>query len=393
MINNFEFDLENYTNNIRLDIHLESILSNTENISLYKDNNSFIEIKIYKHIDIFQIKTIEENVENNLEKIDTNTNKINTIENNMTSLIKRNIILDKKYTIENFSENRGNNVEIFKINLDSQFSDDGILKINAKYNYTDNTNFSHVYKFYSNNTRFKEVILNHTNTTIEDEFEIKTIESSQIQIKIYLVNNDGDNRLIELYGNNIIKIEYVDNINTLKIIANKKNIASNLINANINEDNIAINTGEIQYLKKNKTYLKNLYNEIFYHVDKLKINFNSTFYDKIFNDNFAINDFIELTFKINLECDSISLLSYIKFKYEIFDQDNNSLFIKSANLNEYKHFSKYIFIDEYILYNFINNIEKIRIVITFELIINKVINLYYLKNESLNRFILKHYGL
>ena len=59
-----------------------------------------------------------------------------------------------------------------------------------KYNYTDNTNFSHVYKFYNNNTKFKEVILNHTDTTIEDEFEIKTVESSQIQIKIYLVNND-----------------------------------------------------------------------------------------------------------------------------------------------------------------------------------------------------------
>ena len=98
--------------------------------------------------------------------------------------------------------------------------------------------------------------MNHTNNTIEDEFEIKTVESSQIQIKIYLVNNDGDNRLIKLYGNNTIQIKYVDNINTLKIIGNEKNITSNLINMNINEDNIAINTGEIQYLKKNKTYLK-----------------------------------------------------------------------------------------------------------------------------------------
>ena len=68
------------------------------------------------------------------------------------------------------------------------------------------------------------------------KFEIKTIESSQIQIKIYLVNNNGDNRLIKLYGNNTIQIKYVDHINTLKIIANKKNIASNLINMNINED-------------------------------------------------------------------------------------------------------------------------------------------------------------
>ena len=349
LINNFEFDLENYTNNIRLDIYLENILLNTENISLYKDENSFIEIKIYKYSDVFQIKENESNIENNLEKIekietDTNYNtkiiekmrytildetytisekfgnkifeidfnnkftnkgilkikanfdhnfsRIYTFRNNDdtfksipqidtnfdefeidavdSSNIKisitladntfelyqgtiqikyednnehkiENIILDKKYPIENFFKNRSNNVKIFETNLNNQFSNDGILKINAKYNYTDNTNFSHVYKFYSNNTRFKDVKLNHTNSTIEDVLEIKTIESSQIQIKIYLVNNDGDNRLIKLYGDNTIQIKYIDNINNLKIIENKNNIES----------------------LKNKTYLKNLYNEIF----------------------------------------------------------------------------------------------------------------------------------
>ena len=122
-------------------IYLESILSNAEPINLYKDDNSFIEIKIYKYSDVFQIKSNESNIENNLEKIDTNTNKINTIENDITDLIKKNIILDKKYTISNFSKNRGNNVEIFKIKLYTLFSPEGILKINAKYNYTDNNNF------------------------------------------------------------------------------------------------------------------------------------------------------------------------------------------------------------------------------------------------------------
>ena len=109
MINNFEFDLENYTNNIRLDIHLESILSNTENINLYKDENSFIEIKIYKYSDVFQIKENESNIESNLEKIDANivdisSNKIKIDTNikNITNLKKMNIILDKIYPIENF---------------------------------------------------------------------------------------------------------------------------------------------------------------------------------------------------------------------------------------------------------------------------------------------------
>ena len=70
--------------------------------------------------------------------------------------------------------------------------------------------------------------MNHTDTTIEDEFEIKTVESSQIQIKIYLVNNDGDNRLIKLYDHNTIQIKYVDNINTSRIYKNLYDIKSNL---------------------------------------------------------------------------------------------------------------------------------------------------------------------
>ena len=58
IINNFEIELGNFTN-IRLDIHLESILSNTENLNLYKDDNSFIEIKCYKYADVFQIKKMK----------------------------------------------------------------------------------------------------------------------------------------------------------------------------------------------------------------------------------------------------------------------------------------------------------------------------------------------
>ena len=230
-------------------------------------------------------------LDNNLEKINTNISsnleKINTIENDMSTLIRQNIILDKTYTIQNFSKSR-NNYEIFKINLNSQFSNEGILKRNAKFHYNNNINkFSHVYKFYANNDKFKEIILNHKDNIINDEFKIKTIESLQIRISIFLVNNDGDNSLIELYDYNTIQIKYEDNINTSKInmnindisfnlekieenekdiasnlkeikqnekdiasnlkkvTQNEKDNTSNLINININEDNIAINKGDI----------------------------------------------------------------------------------------------------------------------------------------------------
>ena len=98
-----------------------------------------------------------------------------------------------------------------------------------------------------------------------------------------------------------------------------------------------------------------------------------------------------MDFKISLECDSISLLSYIKVTYEIFDENNNSLYIKSNTLDQYKYFSKYIFIDENIFYNFTKDIKKIKFVIRFEQVKTRIIFMYYLKNDNY-RFILKHYG-
>ena len=56
-----------------------------------------------------------------------------------------------------------NEYKIFELNLDEQFTNNGFIKINAKYNYSydDINKFSHIYKFYNNDQIFKEVILNH----------------------------------------------------------------------------------------------------------------------------------------------------------------------------------------------------------------------------------------
>ena len=49
-------------------------------------------------------------------------------------------------------------------------------------------------------------------------------------------------------------------------------------------------------------------------------------------------------------------------------------------------------IDENIFYNFTNNIKKLKFVIKFQkLLSNRVIYLYYIKNDNY-RFIIKHYG-
>ena len=165
----------------------------------------------------------------------------------MTTTIRKNILY-KTYTISNFSKNY-NNYKIIELNLDKQFTNNGILKINGKYNYTNNDKFSQVYKFYyHNNYKFKEIILNHKDNIINDELEIKTIDSSQIRVLIYLVNNNSDNSLVELYGYNTMQFIYEDNVNTSKIDINTNSISSN-------KDNISSNLTKIEENKNNKILL------------------------------------------------------------------------------------------------------------------------------------------
>ena len=332
-----------------------------------------------------QIKYYDTNdykIDINANNITSNLEKINTIENNISSVIRKNTIFDKIYTIQNFSKSR-NNYEIFKINLNNRFTDEGILKINAKYNYINNIGkYSNVYKFYNNNIEFKEIEIDHRENTINDEFEIDTIKSSSIRLSIFLINNDGDNSLITLHDYNTIQIKYLDNINTSKIEKNKTDISNNLKEINLIKENTS-----------NNQYLKNIYNILFYN-KKTQIDFRDDkyFYEKVFEDNYSINNFMEISFRISLETDSISLINYVKVIYQIFDENDNSLYIKSVNLNEYKYFSNKIFIDELIFYNINTDIKKIKFSIKFEKISNKIIFMYYLKNDNY-RFILKHYGL
>ena len=129
-------------------------------------------------------------------------------------------------------------------------------------------------------------------------------------------------------------------------------------------------------------------------IKKTQINFKKdVFYEKIFDINAGMNDFIEINFKIELEYRDIDDRHYIKSIYEIFDENNNSLYIKSINNNEYNYFSNKLIIDENIFYNFTKDIKKIKFVIKFQkLLSSRVIYLYYIKNENY-RFILKHYSL
>ena len=181
--------------------------------------------------------------------------------------------------------------------------------------------------------------------------------------------------------------------NSGQISTNKNNISTNLIKINSNEDDILFNLNEINYLKNNKStqYLKNVHNILFYD-RKTQVSFRNYFYEKVFDVNAGINDFIEMSFKISLQYENISERTYVKTLYELFDENDNSLYIKSVNNNEYSYYSNKIFIDESIFYNFTKSIKKIKFVIKFQMILSRVIKIWYIKNDNY-RLVIKNYGV
>ena len=81
----------------------------------------------------------------------------------------------------------------------------------------------------------------------------------------------------------------------------------------------------------------------------------------------------------------------MKTIYEIKNENDNSLFIKSASNNEYPYFSNKVLIDENIFYNFTKNVKLIKFIVKFQMILSRVMKLWYIKNDNY-RLILKHYG-
>ena len=49
-----------------------------------------------------------------------------------------------------------------------------------------------------------------------------------------------------------------------------------------------------------------------------------------------------MNFKLLLEYQSISNRNYVKTIYEIFDENDNSLYIKSVNNNDYPYFFSFV---------------------------------------------------
>ena len=182
-----------------------------------------------------KISTNEGNISSNLEKI-------NDIENDMKI---KNDIYNETFIIPNMSTAWSSKL-IFDKTINSKFTTNGIIKINAIYNYSYdiNYNFSHVYNFYNYGKKFKRISLknNIISNVVNDKFDIQGINSTEIKILIYIVNN-GDNKSIELFDHNTIQVIY--NETTLKSDTNEGNISSNSGRISTYEGDISSNLSKI----------------------------------------------------------------------------------------------------------------------------------------------------
>ena len=381
-------------------------------------------------------KNIKKDISTNTGKINNNSSSISTnlkkIDDFTQYILQSGKDFEKKYIIEKqiFRFNRDKHFyTIFEKEIEFDFTKNSLLfvKNNMYYKYDDLSNdyhrLQHEYNIYDGDNLIHKYLFNKDTyydesldpiLHINEDFCIcfkKNYNKIKINLQLHRHNRHGVGNInleIDDDNENYINIDYVDrnndnnekvdtntesiSTNLGKINTNKNDISTNLIKINSNEDDILYNLNEINYIKNNnfKSYIKNIYNVLFYD-KKTQINFKEIFYEKIFDVNSKQNDFLEMSFKISLQYESISERSYVKTIYQLLDENDNSLYIKSVDNNTYPYYSNKIFIDENVFYNFIKNIKKIKFVIKFQMLLSRVIKIWYIKNDNY-RFILKHYS-
>ena len=411
----------------------DKINDNSSSISI--NSGRIITNKSAISINSEQISKNKNNISNNLGMINTNVSSISSnlkkIDNFTQYILQSGKDFEEKYIIEKqiFNFNRDRHFyTIFEKEIEFEFTKNSLLfiKNNMYYKYDDLSNdyhrLQHEYNIYDGDNLIHKYLFNK-DTYYDDENPIlhtnedfcicfkKNYNKIKINLQLHRHNRHGVGNInLEIDDDNesYINIDYVDRNNDEKVDTNTADISSNLgkINTNVtnissnlekidtNEDNIAYNLNEINYLKNNKSnqYLKNVYNILFYNNNE-QISFkDEIFYEKIFELNANKNDFLEMSFKIEIEYRNINDRNYVKNIYEILDENNNRLYIKTISNDEYSYFSNKVIIDENIFYNFNKDIKKIKFVIKFQkLSSTRVVYLYYMKNLNY-RFILKHFG-
>ena len=416
------------TNLSKIGDNENNISSNLEKIGDNENNISSNLSKIGDNINAIKLvnKNSQDNradISSNLKQIDINKNDISTnlekIDNFTQYILQSGKDFEEKYTIEKqiFKFNKNKHFyTMFEKEIEFDFTKNSLLfiknnmyykyenlsndyhRLQHEYNIYDGDNLIHKYLF--NKDTYYDESLNpilHTNEDFCICFK-KNYNKIKINLQLHRHNRHGTGNInleIDDDNENYINVDYVDRNNEERINTNKNNISSNLGKINTNVTDISSNLGKINNIKNNssKSHLKNVYNILFYNNNE-QISFkDEIFYEKEFDVNANINDFIEIKFKIGLEYRRIDYRNYVKNIYEILDENDNSLYIKSASNSEYSYFSNKVIIDEDIFYTFTKDIIKIKFVIKFQKISSSsIIYLYYMKNDNY-RLTIKNYGV
>ena len=421
----------------KIDDNENNISSNLGKIGNNENNISSNLSKIGDNINAIKLinKNSQDNradISSNLKQISTNTKSISTnlkkIDDFSQYILQSGKDFEEKYTIEKqifkFDKNK-HFYTLFEKEIEFEFTKNSLLfvKNNMSYKYDDLSNdyhrLQHEYNIYDGDNLIHKYLFNkdtyydesidpilHTNEDFCICFK-KNYDKIKINLQLHRHNrhgagninleiDDDDSYISVDYRNSNEKVDInTESIssNLGKINDNKNSISTNLIKITSNEDDILYNLNEINNIKNNssKSYLKNVYNILLYD-RKTQVSFRNYFFERVFDVNASINDFIEMSFKISLEYENISERAYVKTLYELFDENDNSLYIKSVSNNDYSYYSNKIFIDENIFYNFNKNIKKIKLVIKFQMILSRIIKLWYIKNDNY-RLTIKNYGV
>ena len=242
-----------------------------------------------------QISTNTNNISTNSGQISTNTKSISTnlekIDNFTQYILQSGKDFEEKYTIEKqiFKFDKDKHFyTIFEKEIEFNFTKNSLLfiKNNMYYKYDDLSDdyhrLQHEYNIYDNENNLihkylfnKDTYYNesldpilHTNEDFCICFK-KNYNKIKINLQLHRHNRHGTGNInLEIDDDNesYINIDYLDRNNDERINTNKNNISTNLIKISSNEDDILDNLNEINYIKNNnsKSYLKNVYNILFY---------------------------------------------------------------------------------------------------------------------------------
>ena len=409
---NISTNLEKIDDNLEKIDDIKSILPKSE---IFKKTYSIKNQSFRFTRNIVYFKLLEIEIENNFNK-DGKLEFDNYIYYRYNNLQHDHHRLQHEYRILDDKNNLLYKKILNKTNTSDLDFDKNIMLVKDNFYFTFKNNYNKIkiildlYRVYRHGTG------NFNLELINDSFvKVSFLDKNDISLKIEDNENNISTNLSKINTNegnistNLGKINTntgnistnLDQINTNtgnistnldQINTNTGNISTNLIKINSNEDDILYNLSEINNIKNNNStqYLKNIYNILFYD-KKTQISFRNLFYEKVFDVNSKQNDFIEMYFKIDLQHEDISERSYVKIICQLFDENDNSLYIKSVINNDYKYFSNRVIVDENIFYNFSKNVKKIKIVIKFQMLLSRVIKIWYIKNDNY-RFILKHYS-